>query len=122
MNLFSSISSLSYCCLVLSANVYGKNDESHGSQIPAAILDIITKPRYSQATWGLRVVDLDSGQSLCDLRSNLLFYTGSVRKLFSVGLTLNELGADHRFRTPVHRRGELDEHGVLTGDLIVVAS
>ena len=47
--------------------------------------------------------------------------TGSVRKLFSVGLALKHLGADHRFTTPVYRRGPVDNQGVLAGDLILVA-
>jgi len=46
----------------------------------------------------------------------------SVTKLFSVAAALDELGADYVFSTPVYARGELDESGVLDGDLILVAS
>ncbi len=45
-----------------------------------------------------------------------------MRKLFSVGLALNALGADHRFITPVYRIGDLTPDGVLKGDLVLVAS
>ncbi len=31
------------------------------------------------------------------------------------------MGVDHRFRTPIHRQGNVDEDGVLQGDLILVA-
>jgi D-alanyl-D-alanine carboxypeptidase/D-alanyl-D-alanine-endopeptidase (penicillin-binding protein 4) len=79
------------------------------------------KPRYSGATWGLRVADLDSGTVIYNLNSDGLLLTGSVRKLFSVGVAINELGADHRFKTPVFRRGEVDDTGTLNGDLVLVA-
>ena len=92
-----------------------------GSDLPKEIRAIMDKPRYSGATWGLRVVNLKSGAVIYDFNSQEELLTGSVRKLYSVGVTLNELGADHRFKTPVFRRGEVDNNGDLTGDLILVA-
>src|SRR5579859_6358342 len=89
---------------------------SGASGLPPAILAIMQKPRYSGATWGLRVTDLKSGAVIYDLNSKGRLLTGSVRKLFSVGVTLNELGPDHRFKTPVFRRGEVDAAGTLNGD------
>lgn len=95
---------------------------SSGRPIPGAILQILGKPVYRDAIWALRVVDLDTGALLYDLSANDPFLIGSVRKLFSVGVALDKLGAGHRFRTPVHRRGDVDDAGVLRGDLILVAS
>jgi D-alanyl-D-alanine carboxypeptidase len=92
-----------------------------GGSVPKEILEIMAKPRYSEATWALRVVDVKSGKVIYDLNSQELLWTGSVRKLYSVGVTLNQLGADHRFKTPVFRNGEVDASGNLKGDLILVA-
>ncbi len=89
--------------------------------IPEEILQIFEKPLYSQAVWGLRVEDAETGELIYDLESNRDFLIGSVRKLYSVGVYLNEVGSDHVFVTPVHRQGEVDEEGVLNGDLILVA-
>src|SRR5204863_6602964 len=47
-------------------------------------------------------------------------FTGSTRKLFSVGTALNGLGADHRTTTPVYRTGPVDGQGTLTGNLLLV--
>jgi hypothetical protein len=47
---------------------------------------------------------------------------GSIRKIFTIAEALSEFGADFRFKTPVHRVGEVNETGVLQGDLILVAS
>ncbi len=90
--------------------------------VPDEIGRIFAKPAYRNATWALRVIDLDSGRVIHDLNSGRPILIGSVRKLFSVGLALDALGADHVFRTPVHRRGTVDAAGVLAGDLILVAS
>lgn len=98
------------------------NEGSEGQPIPDEIRAIMDKPIYANATWSLKVVDLESGDLIYKLNPDIVAFTGSVRKLFSVGLALNELGPDHRFRTPVHRRGEVDGEGVLDGDLILVAS
>lgn len=90
--------------------------------VPAEVLSIMQEPRYAGATWGLRAVDVESGKLVMSLGPDSLFFTGSVRKLFSVAEALDALGPRHRFVTPVHRRGRLDGDGVLRGDLVLVAS
>jgi D-alanyl-D-alanine carboxypeptidase/D-alanyl-D-alanine-endopeptidase (penicillin-binding protein 4) len=89
--------------------------------LPPAIRQVMASPRYEGASWGLRVVDLQSGRLVHQLGPDSLFFTGSVRKLFSVGLALATLGADYRFSTPVYRRGAVTADGVLQGDLVLVA-
>lgn len=90
--------------------------------VPPAVLDIINAPRYAGATWNIRVVDVETGALVSSLGPDSLFFTGSVRKLFSVAEALDLLGPAHRFITPVHRRGALGADGVLRGDLVLVAS
>ena len=90
--------------------------------VPQAALDIMNAPRYAGATWGIRVVDVTSGALVSSLGPDSLFFTGSVRKLFSVAEALEALGPRHRFVTPIHRRGSVDRDGVLRGDLVLVAS
>jgi D-alanyl-D-alanine carboxypeptidase len=102
-----------------------KSDNNNGNQglpIPDAIQEIMNNPLYQGAIWGLRVVDLNTGELVYDLNPNTLFLMGSIRKIFTIGEALNEFGADFRFKTPVHRLGEVNEQGVLNGDLILVAS
>lgn len=99
--------------------------ESHGDKgtgVPADIKSVFEKRLYKNAVWGLRVVDLDSGKELINLRPHERFFIGSVRKVFTIGELLNEVGAAHRYNTPVYRQGALDTAGVLHGNLILVAS
>ncbi len=68
------------------------------------------------------MVDLDTGKVLINLKPDYNFFIGSVRKVFSVGELLNEIGPDHLFVTPVYKKGEVNGSGVLKGSLILVAS
>ena len=90
--------------------------------LPAAIVAVMQKPRYAHATWSLLVTDLGSGKTVYQLNPDRLAFTGSVRKLFSVGVALNALGPDYRFKTPVYRTGPVDAAGSLNGDLVLVAA
>jgi len=109
------LTSLSLFCLCTAAFSRG-----HEGRLPGAIRRIMLKPRYSEATWALRAVDVKSGEVIYNVKSQHKLLTGSVRKLYSVGVTLNELGADYRFKTPVFRNGHVDGSGDLKGDLILV--
>ena len=97
------------------------DEAGSGKPLPAELQAVLDKPLYKNGVWGLRVVDLDTGEVIYDLEPNRKFMTGSVRKLISVGLALDKLGADHTFETPIYWRGTL-KNGVLDGDLILVAS
>src|SRR5215467_14042482 len=93
----------------------------NSQQIPKDITLIFNKPIYQNAIWGLRVVDIDTGEVISNLNPNYHFLIGSVRKLFSVGVLLNQIGPGHTFITPVYRQGTVAS-GVLYGNLILVAS
>ncbi len=67
---------------VTCASGYGGNGRG---ELPNEIRVIMKKPRYSEATWALRVVDLKSGDVIYNLSSQHLLLTASVRKLYSVG-------------------------------------
>lgn len=114
---------LAFLVLVTAAfGLIGGGNTSESSDIPRDIQAIFDKPLYQNSIWGLRVVDLDTGKVLINLRPDYDFFIASVRKVFSVGELLNEVGAEHRSVTPIHRQGKIGKGGVLHGDLILVAS
>lgn len=90
--------------------------------LPASIQEIMDQPRYDAATWSLLVADVETGETLYSLNPDEMSFTGSIRKLFSVGMALDTLGADHRRETPVHRLGEVGSDGTLDGDLALVGA
>jgi len=76
--------------------------------------------RYEKAIWSLLVADVASGEIFYALNPDQMSLTGSTRKLFSVGMALNTLGADHRQETPVYRLGTVGGDGTLDGTLALV--
>ena len=83
---------------------------------------MFNQSRYKDALWGLRVMDRSSATVLIDLQPGHNFYIGSVRKLFSVGELLNQVGPNRTYNTPIYRHGRVGAEGVLNGNLIVEAS
>jgi D-alanyl-D-alanine carboxypeptidase len=111
--------------LLFSAAVSGTRCDAGAAQtgtsgIPSDVRTIFNKPQYTNAVWGLRV--LDGEKVILDINPRRLFYIGSVRKVFSVGQLLNAVGPQHTYNTPVYRSGAIDGNGILHGNLIVVAS
>jgi D-alanyl-D-alanine carboxypeptidase len=95
-----------------------------GSVTVDPIVAIMSKPRYVEANsqWSMVVTDAATGSVLYSIAPDVLSYTGSVRKLFSVGTALDAIGPGHQFETPVYESGTVSAGGTLTGNLIVVAS
>jgi D-alanyl-D-alanine carboxypeptidase/D-alanyl-D-alanine-endopeptidase (penicillin-binding protein 4) len=79
-------------------------------------------PGFEAGHWGMIVVDRKTGETVFEKNADQLFAPASVTKLFSTSAALAALGPDHRFQTPLVRRGEIDDKGVLQGDLVLLAS
>jgi D-alanyl-D-alanine carboxypeptidase/D-alanyl-D-alanine-endopeptidase (penicillin-binding protein 4) len=84
------------------------------------IEEVIGRALYKNSRWGLLVINTTTGKTVLERNADQLFAPASVTKLFTCAAALAELGAEHRFETPVYRRGKL-EKGRLQGDLILLA-
>ncbi len=89
--------------------------------VQRVLSSVIDQPVYDHSIWGYQVADAATGEVLLEHNPDKLFVTGSILKLYASATALDVLGADHRFRTPVYRRGRLAD-GKLSGDLVLVAS
>lgn len=99
-----------------------QKDAGRGGDVPSDIRAVMEKPLYHGATWGMRVIDIESGRTLIDLNPDRHFFIASVRKVFTVGELMDKVGPWHRYNTPVYRQGKVNRQGILQGDLILVAS
>ena len=97
------------------------DSKSRAEAFEGKVKAILRSPGYHQGHWGILVVDARTGRAVYELNSDQLFAPASVTKLFSTAAALVELGPDHRFETPVVRRGEIDAQGTLHGDLVLIA-
>lgn len=89
--------------------------ESLRSRIAAQI----SQPRFGAATWGIKIVSLDSGKTLFEQNPQKYFNPASNAKLYTAALALDRLGADFRIKTSLYSTTRPDANGVLKGDLLV---
>lgn len=87
-----------------------------------AVAEIINRPEFKHAQWGILLTDRDTGEVLQSHGPQKLYVPASTTKLFSTAAALEVLGPDYRFKTPVFKRGTLEGDGTLKGDLVLVAS
>lgn len=96
------------------------SDNDGSDPLDPRITEIMRKPAYPHAQWGLLQVDPETGRTVHSRFPDQLFIPGSTAKLFSVSGAWHALGADHRFVTPLYAVGER-RGATLTGDLALVA-
>lgn len=89
--------------------------------VAAKIAEIASRPELVHAAFGVAAYDLDAKTMIFGMNAEQLFTPGSTTKLLTMGTAMALLGADYRFHTPVYRTGPI-RGGVLTGDLVLVAS
>jgi serine-type D-Ala-D-Ala carboxypeptidase/endopeptidase (penicillin-binding protein 4) len=106
--------------LALAALGVGGPPSRAGSPLEERVDAVVNARGFEGGHWGLLVVDSATGKPVFERNANRMFCPASVTKLYSSAAALVEFGADHRFKTPVVRRGEV-RSGTLRGDLILVA-
>ena len=76
-------------------------------------------PEFSNAHWGILVVDPERGDTLYSRNAGKLFMPASNMKILTSATALAQLGPDFRFRTVFATRGSVS-NGTLDGDLLVI--
>jgi D-alanyl-D-alanine carboxypeptidase/D-alanyl-D-alanine-endopeptidase (penicillin-binding protein 4) len=104
---------------VLPTNSAAKAASDPLELLQSKLTEKISKPRFAQAIWGIKVVSLDSDQPLFEYNANRLLKPASNAKLYTTALALDRLGPDYRIRTSVYSKSNPDSTGVVHGDLIV---
>src|SRR5580692_10895014 len=74
----------------------------------------------AKVSWGILVLDRDTGETLYELNADRFFTPASNAKVFTTSLALAMLGPDFRFRTTLESAGQLSTDGHLAGDLRLV--
>jgi PBP4 family serine-type D-alanyl-D-alanine carboxypeptidase len=92
-----------------------------GAELAQAIAAVISQPVFKHATFGVEFYSLDRQQPVYALNSEELFTPASTTKLLTMGTTLELLGPDYRYHTPVYRTGPV-RNGTLEGNLVLVGS
>jgi serine-type D-Ala-D-Ala carboxypeptidase/endopeptidase (penicillin-binding protein 4) len=84
-----------------------------------SIDSMLDAPDVRHARWGVLIVDPARGDTLYARDAGKLLVPASNQKLLTAAVSLDVLGPDYRFPTPVLRTGELRD-STLAGDLLIV--
>ncbi|MGH9357885.1 MAG: D-alanyl-D-alanine carboxypeptidase/D-alanyl-D-alanine endopeptidase [Terriglobia bacterium] len=95
---------------------------SQGIPLAGCIQQIIQRPEFRHASFGIEFYSLDTNRPVYELNSEEFFAPASTIKLLTEGAALKLLGPGYRFHTRVYRTGPISSDGVLHGDLVLVAS
>jgi len=80
--------------------------------------DIFNDPSFSNATWGVLIQSLETGEYFYKRNEDKLLMPASCLKLFTTSAALNLLGPEYRFSTNIYKKGIIDG-SILKGDIIV---
>src|SRR5437763_10242950 len=103
-------------CVQITVQVYAADSRPLAPRINAILAD----KDVSRGFWGIEVVSLNTGQVLYSQNADKLFIPASNTKLFTTAAALALIGPNYKFHTTIETSGTLDQHGRLSGDLILV--
>jgi len=79
-------------------------------------------PSLKNASWGLSVIDVETGRTIASRNQHLALSPASTQKLVTTASALLLLGHDYRYQTSLGYSGFIDEAGILQGNLIIIGS
>lgn len=77
-------------------------------------------PHFAAASWGIKIISLETGRTLFEHDANKYFLPASNTKLYTGALALETFPADYRFSTDLYTTAPLIiRNGIFTGDLVL---
>jgi serine-type D-Ala-D-Ala carboxypeptidase/endopeptidase (penicillin-binding protein 4) len=90
------------------------------AQFATRVQSALSEAHAVKASWGILVLDRDTGETLYESNADRFFTPASNAKVFTTSLALAELGSDFRFRTTLESAAQISSDGKLAGDLRLV--
>ena len=78
---------------------------------------MVAQPKFSNAHWGILIVDPERGDTLYSHNAGKLFMPASNQKIITGSVALTLLGADYRWRTTYATRGTIADNDRTHGSL-----
>ncbi len=90
------------------------------ARFTARVQSALSETHSAKASWGILVLDRDTGETLYESNADRYFTPASNAKVFTTSLALAELGSDFRFRTTLESSAQISSDGKLAGDLRLI--
>lgn len=107
--------------LLLSVPAHAQAQDTPSEALTAlskTITDTVDAAPFEGASWGIHVVNLNSGAVLYSRNADRNFVPASNVKLLTSAAALEQLGPDYRYKTTVYADGPVED-GTLNGNLLV---
>lgn len=79
------------------------NESLSQETLDAIIQEVLSRPEFEEAVWGMVFSLPDTGETVYSLRRDDYFNVASAMKVFTAGTVYATLGPDYRFHTPCTR-------------------
>ena len=100
---------------------YSQDAPHSSSDLRASVDRLLDAPQFENATWGVKVVNLLSGEVLYERNARKSFVPASNMKLYTSAAALNQLGPGFTYETRLYAFGSVVD-SVLHGHLVVRGS
>jgi len=90
------------------------------SGFETAVSEFLKLPEYKNASIGMHIIDLASGETVYNLDADKMLVPASTMKLISTATAFEILGSDYRFETKVGFDGNVGKNGELNGDIVLI--
>ncbi len=105
------------------AENFAPAQQTNSIQTPAELREQIqtelSQPRFANATWGVKIVSLDSGLTIFEDHADRLMSPASNSKLYTGALALDKFGGDYQIATPIYATAKPNRFGTIHGNLII---
>lgn len=97
----------------LSINLYAQNP---------ALNTFVKLPNLKYSGIGIKIIDLETGNTVCKYNENLALCPASTLKLLTTASALEMLGDKYKYQTSLYAVGNINNEGVLNGFLFICGS
>ncbi len=99
---------------------YAQSLKTKNHNVNIAISSLKNDKNFKNASIGFYVEDINSGEVISSLNSDLSLAPASTQKLITTATALEILGSNYKFKTRLEYTGEIDtQTGILEGNLII---
>lgn len=106
--------------IFLNLNIYSQKLKNKTHNINSAIKTLKYDKEMQNAGIGFIAIDVNTGEILSELNSNLALTPASTQKLITTATALEILGANYRFETKIEYTGKIDKNTkILDGNIII---
>ncbi len=114
-----AVAAMAVCLLARPAIAGQTNTIPTLAGLQQKISTFLAATQFDSALWGIKIVSLDTGQTLFQTNAARLMSPASNCKLYTGALALDHFGGDYRIATPIYATARPNRFGTVRGDLII---